>query len=93
MKNFLSIFLLVIISIKCLPLKELGKCLFESSFVEEDVYNKSIEKKEGKDCTKEFFTINNEAQILASIAKYYSTENIALYTNPFADLSIQPPNA
>lgn len=93
MKKIISIFLLVIISVKCIPIKELGKLFFESSYVGEDAYNKGVEKKEGKDFNKEFFTLNTDGRTLASLAKYYSIESIAIYTDPSADLSIQPPNA
>ena len=93
MKKIISIFLITIISIQCLPIKELGRCIFDSSFLEEDICNKSLEKKEVKDFSKEFFSVEyNSESIIATTAVYY-TENIDLYKNPFADLSIQPPNA
>ncbi len=93
MKKFISIFLLFIISIQCLPIKELGKYLFDSSFVEEDICHKSIEKKEIKDFCKDFFTINTEENSLVIIANYYVVETTKIYADPFADLSIQPPNS
>jgi hypothetical protein len=34
-------FFLVIISFRCLPLSELGKCIFETVFVEEDICNEA----------------------------------------------------
>ena len=93
MKKIISIFLLIIISIQCLPVKELGKCIFDSSFVEDDICSKSLEKKEVKDFSKEFFSAeNNIVSIISTTAVYYN-ENIDLYKNPIADLSIQPPNA
>lgn len=93
MKKIISILLLIIISIQCLPIKELGKCIFDSSFIEDDICNKSLEKKEVKDFPKEFFSPEyNIESIISSTAVYYN-ENIDLYKNPFADLSIQPPNA
>lgn len=93
MKKIISIFFLIIISIQCLPLKELGKCLFESSFVEEDICNNSIEKKEIKDFSKEFFTTDGNFEGMASATAVYYHQNTNLYKNPSTDLSIQPPNA
>ena len=92
MKKIISIFLLFIIGIQCLPVKELGKCIFESSFVEDDVCN-SVEKKEIKEFSKEFFTSDYNVETALSLIILLDTENINLYKNPFADLSIQPPNA
>jgi hypothetical protein len=92
MKKIISIFLLIMISIQCLPVKELGKCIFESSFVEDDVCS-NLEKKEIKDFSKEFFSVEfNIASIISTPVVYYN-HNTDLYKNPFADLSIQPPNA
>ena len=92
MKKIIPIFLLFIIGIQCLPVKELGKCIFESSFVEDDVCN-SVEKKEIKEFSKEFFTSDYNVETALSLIILLDTENINLYKNPFADLSIQPPNA
>lgn len=92
MKKIISIFLLIIISIQCLPVKELSKCIFESSFVEDDVCN-SVEKKEVKDFSKEFFSSDYNVETTLSHIVLVHHEHISLYKNPFADLSIQPPNA
>ena len=93
MKKIISIFLLIIISVQCLPVKELGKCIFDSSFIEDDICNKSLEKKEIKDFSKEFFGSDDNIEAIVSTIIVYHKENIDLYKNPFADLSIQPPNA
>ena len=93
MKKIISIFLLIIISVQCLPVKELGKCIFDSSFIEDDICNKSLEKKEIKDFSKEFFSSDDNIEAIVSTIIVYHKENIDLYKNPFADLSIQPPNA
>ena len=92
MKKIISIFLLIIISIQCLPVKELGRCIFEGSFVEDEVCN-SVEKKEIKEFSKEFFSSDYNVEPTLSLIILVDTENINLYKNPFADLSIQPPNA
>ena len=92
MKNIISIFLLIIISIQCLPVKELGKCIFESSFVEDDVCD-NVEKKEIKDFSKEFFHSEYNTDLIFTATAFYYNERADLYKNPFADLSIEPPNA
>ncbi len=92
MKKIISIFLLIIISIQCLPVKELGRCIFESSFVEDDACN-SVEKKDIKEFSKEFFSSDYCVEPTLSLIILVDTENINFYKNPFADLSIQPPNA
>ncbi len=92
MKKIISIFFLVIICIQCLPVKELGKCIFESSFVEDDVCN-NVEKKEIKDFAKEFFSVEYNIEGVLPTKTAYNNEHTELYQNPFADLSIQPPCA
>lgn len=92
MKKIISIFLLIIISIQCLPVKELGKCILESGFVEDDICD-SIEKKEINDFSKEFFNPEYNIESILVSTTVYNNDNIVLYENPFADLSIQPPNA
>ena len=47
MKKLTSIFLLFIICIQYLPVKELGDYIFEQSFIEDD-FCRSVEKKETK---------------------------------------------
>ena len=78
---------------QCLPIKELGKCIFDSSYVEEDICTKSLEKKEVKDFSKEFFSAEYNLESVVTKTSFYYNENIDLYKNPYADLSIQPPNA
>lgn len=92
MKKITSILFLFIICIQCLPVKELGKRIFDSSFVEDDISN-DVEKKEIKDYSKEFFCPEYNVEKRFSTTIVYYIENISLYQNPFADLSIQPPNA
>ena len=90
MKKLISIFLLFIISIQSLPVKELGKCIFDQSFVEDDITN-NIEKKEIKDFSKEFFSSEYNAENTLSKVVVYDFESTNLYESPFTDLSIQPP--
>lgn len=91
MKKLTSIFLLFIICIQCLPVKELGDYIFEQSFIEDDVCT-SVEKKEIKDFPKEFFGTDYNVEPAFSKIIFYYFESINLYKSPFVDLSIQPPN-
>ena len=92
MKKIITIFLLLIISIQCLPVKELGKCLFDSSFVEEDVCEKSFDKKETKDYTKEFyFTQYAETKTSNLQSSLYSRKNTALFLGPVTEVNTPPP--
>ena len=91
MKKLTSIFLLFIICIQCMPVKELGDYIFEQSFIEDDVCT-SVEKKEIKDFPKEFFRTEYNVEPAFSKIIFYYFESINLYKSPFVDLSIQPPN-
>jgi hypothetical protein len=93
-KKIITIFLLLIICIQCLPVKELGKCLFDSSFVEEDVCGKNLDKKETKEFHKEFDFINHSPIIISSqTSSFYSRKNTALFVGPVTDVTTPPPNA
>jgi hypothetical protein len=93
-KKIITIFLLFIICIQCLPVKELGKCLFDSSFVEEDVCGKSLEKKETKDFHKEFDFINDSPLLIFNqTSSFYSRKNTDLFVSPVTDVTTPPPNA
>lgn len=86
--------MLLIICVQCLPVKELGKCLFESSFVEEDVCHKSVDKKETKDYSKEF-CFNNYFQMPNASEKsiQFRKLNTHLFLSHVADVTTPPPNA
>ena len=91
MKKLTSIFLLFIICIQCLPVKELGDYIFEQSFIEDD-FCRSVEQKEIKDFSKEFFSTDYNVEPAFSKIIFYHFESINLCKSPFVDLSIQPPN-
>ena len=94
LKKAITIFLLLIISIQCLPVKELGKCLFDSSFVEEDVCGKHLDKKETKDYDKEFCLTAYTEQITSLIrTSFYRSKNTSLFLGPVTDVTTPPPNA
>ena len=94
MKKLTSIFLLFIICIQCLPVKELGDYIFEQSFIEDD-FCSSLEKKEIKeikDFPKEFFVTDYNVKPTFSKVVVYHFESIDLYESLLVDLCIQPPN-
>ncbi len=93
-KKLITIFLLLIICVQCLPVKELGKCIFESSFVEEDVCDKSVDKKETKDYSKEF-CFNDYFHLLnaSEKSKQFRKLNTHLFSCHVADVTTPPPNA
>jgi hypothetical protein len=93
-KKALTIFLLFIISTQCLPIKELGKCLYDSSYVEEDADCDGLEKKEGKDAVKEFYFSNMSLQANAkSTPINFVKKNTDLIIGPVSDVTTPPPNA
>jgi len=93
LKKILTIFLLLIISIQCLPVKELGKCLFDYSFAKEDICGKTLDKKETKDYSKEFyFTALIDLITPHKRCCYYTRKNTALLLAPVTDVTTPPPN-
>lgn len=94
LKKIITIFLLFIISVQCLPVKELGKCLFDSSFVEEDVCGKSVDKKETKDFSKEFCATSFSELIKFSRTPVkFCKKNTNLFLSHVVDVTTPPPNA
>ena len=94
MKQIITIFLLFIISIQCLPVKELGKCLIESSFVEEDVCGKSLDKKETIDFSIEFCVTGFFELIkFSGTPAVFCKKNKNLFLSHVVDVTTQPPNA
>ena len=90
MKKTLTIFLLFIISIQCLPVKELGKCLFDNTFVEEECCKADIQKKaiEIKDLL--FYAM---PPAVAAEPPVFAVHNTELHDSPSADVTTPPPNA
>ena len=77
-----------------MPVKELGKCLFDSSFVEEDVCGNTVDKKETKDFSKEFyFTAFTNNVTSPKKSSLYNRINTALLLAPVTDVTTPPPNA
>ena len=94
MKKLIAISFLFIISIQCLPVKELGKCLFDNSFVEEELCKKGIDKKANADLSKEFITaFLNAGFTKVKTNSYFSNKVDGLLPSPTKDVTTPPPNA
>ena len=94
MKKLTAILFLFIISIQCLPVKELGKCLFDNNFVEEELCKKGLDKKENIDPSKEFFAAFLHAESAGvKVTSYFTDRSADLLPSPALDVTTPPPNA
>lgn len=93
MKKLVTILFLLIVSIQFLPVKQMGKALFDNKFVEEEVCKHGISKPSGIsaeqellifDLTPHFFVVEQSRELPA---------NTALHQHPIADILAPPPNA
>ena len=94
MKKIISIFFLFIISVQCLPIKELGKSLFDNTITEEELCEKSIDKKQLSDNCKEFYSDSTplQANPQNNKTRFFNT-HADLFAAPLADVTTPPPNA
>ena len=92
MKKTLTIFLLFIISIQCLPVKELGKCLFDNTFVEEECCKGDVHKKQAFEI-KDLLFYTMPASPAAEPQSFFAIHNTELHESPAADVTTPPPNA
>jgi hypothetical protein len=78
-----------------LPIKELGKCIYDSSLVEEDANADGIEKKELKETVKEFYFSNTELQINIknTLISFIRDNKDLIVVGPVSDVTTPPPNA
>jgi hypothetical protein len=98
MKKLLSALLLSLMCIQVLPIKEVGKLLFNNQIVEEHVdAGENPGSKCGFKLLKDFYGRNSdlseqmEHAILVSVTHYQSFENIP--TSPVKEIHTPPPNA
>ena len=93
-KKIITIFFLFIISIQCLPVKELGKSLFDNTISEEELCEKGIDKKQLPDNCKEFYLDHTAlpANAFHNIKRFFKIDT-DLFAAPPADVSTPPPNA
>lgn len=92
-KKILTIFFLVVISIQFLPVKEMGKCLFDNQFVEEEVYKKSIEKSASLEPGNDLINFDLSPQHLPLQQNNRQPRKTALHKPPITDIVTPPPNA
>ena len=93
-KKIIAIFLLFIISVQCLPVKELGKSLFDKNLTEEELCKKGQEKNENTDPSKGFFTLCSHAYGAETNANIYFADRAdQLLPAPVKNVSTPPPDA
>ena len=93
MKKFITIFLLTIISIQFLPVKQMGKALFDNQFVEEEVCKKGVEKSAGIEPGSDLLFFDLRPNYTSMVAVEYILINTALHKPPVTDIVAPPPNA
>ncbi|MEO6537131.1 MAG: hypothetical protein ABIT07_12250 [Ferruginibacter sp.] len=91
MKKFFSILLLLIISIQFLPVKEMGKCLFDNTFPGEEMAEKGIEK--SFDPVKELLYQRICLTHLTPVTTVFFSISTKLHTHPDIEITSPPPNA
>ncbi|MFC4263086.1 hypothetical protein ACFOWM_09365 [Ferruginibacter yonginensis] len=94
MKKLAVIFLLFVVALQCLPIKELGKCLYDNTFVEEEICKKGIDKSAIIDFTK-LLSVTQFADhyFIDNDQTFFYTANTLLYPSPIKDIHTPPPNA
>jgi len=93
MRKFFTILFILIISIQFLPIKQMGKCLFDGQFVEEEVCKKGIEKSKSTEPGKDLIFFNLSPDAIYVEAENFSSRKTALHTPPITDIIAPPPNA
>ena len=91
MKKLFSILFLLIISVQFLPVKEMGRCLFDNTFIEEEMAKKAIEKP--ADQVKELLCNNICLPQPTHTATVFFNVNTKLHTHPVTEITTPPPNA
>ena len=92
MKKIVTILFLLIISIQFLPIKQMGKCLFNNQFVEEEVC-KNIEKSKSTEPGKDLICFDFTPQSFYVETVIFSSRKTALHKPPITDIIAPPPNA
>ena len=93
MKKLFTIFLLMIICIQCLPVKELGKCLFDNTFVEEETCKKPCNEKDGVYDAKEILFANAAQNLNGNNNNLKIIPSVNLHAHPVTEVTVPPPNA
>ncbi|MBS1495280.1 MAG: hypothetical protein JSU03_01515 [Bacteroidetes bacterium] len=91
MKKIISLLFVLIICIQCLPVKEIGKCIYDNTFIEEE-----MAKKVFKNPTLPLIDLISNSALFCSpdctVATYYFS-NTRLHKHPVTEVTTPPPNA
>ncbi|MEO5941956.1 MAG: hypothetical protein ABIP30_03260 [Ferruginibacter sp.] len=91
MKKLVSIFFILIICIQCLPVKEMGKCIYDNTFIEEQ-----MAKQVFKSPSIQALDIFSQSQLFSSpdctVASFFCTKT-QLHKHPVTEVTTPPPNA
>lgn len=93
MRKFFTILFLLIISIQFLPIKQMGKCLFDGQFVEEEVCKKGIEKSKSTEPGKDLICFVLAPPYVYLQEEVFTRRKTALHKPPITDIIAPPPNA
>ncbi len=98
LKKLFSIFLLFIISIQCLPVKEIGKFMFDTTITDDELSEKDIEKevekKQQNETIKDIYCIIfEEFSIASSHKKIFINHTFCILPSPAVDVTTPPPNS
>lgn len=96
MKKVINIFLLLLVTVQMLPVKEIGEALFNNAFTEEIAHSISVDDiGGGKSFTKSFylcadFSPKNIYQILISNSNIFFQDTVP--QNYSTEILVPPPN-
>ena len=93
MRKFFTILFLLIISIQFLPIREMGKCLFDGQFIEEELCKKGIEKSKSTEPGKDLICFNLAPQYVYLQSENFCRRKTSLHKPPITDIIAPPPNA
>jgi hypothetical protein len=93
MKKIVAILFLLIVSIQFLPIKQMGKALFDNQFVEEEVCKHGVPKSSGISAEQELLIFDLTPQFIVVERCRVLPANTALHQHPVTDIVAPPPNA
>jgi hypothetical protein len=91
MKKIFSILFIAIICIQFLPIKQMGKYLYDNTFIEEEMAKKEVKAPAGiiKECIA--YQTNFPQSIF--ITTTFFSSNTVLLSHPISEITTPPPNA
>ena len=91
MKKIVSIFFILIICIQCLPVKQIGKCIYDNTFIEEEMVKKAFKSpvSQPQDIFSQRFLFPQPNCTVTS----FITVNTKLHQHPITEVTTPPPNA